>query len=159
LAQQVEFELREALQLALLDPSYLRLPPKSCAERFYDSHPDLMERLKRSWIVKRLAQTIKNGAKQGWAKLDFETRGSAQLCLPGFENLPKRIFLRNGARKLLDKSTVADIQQHLKMLRQRFATSSKIKKIEAVLDLMQKYTTLHPKITWEKVKEIENGAV
>jgi hypothetical protein len=147
-------ELNEALQVDILNnPANENLPPSACAEQFYNSHPQLMEKLKRPWLVQRLTKMIKNGTHQGWPKLEFDS----QMNLPGFEDLPRRIFLRDGRRKLLDKATVGDIRQHIKMLRDRFLQRPKIKRMEAVLELMEKYSKIKPKITWREVKQRESN--
>jgi hypothetical protein len=149
----LEAELNEALQVDIhTNPTNEGLPPSSCAERFYDSHSALMERLKRPWLITRLTNMIKNGMRQGWSKFEVEKQ---QLNLPGFETLPRRIFLSNGTRKLLDTVTIGEIRQHIKMLRHRFRNDPKIKQMEAVLALMGKYTSTKPRITWREVKQRE----
>lgn len=145
-------ELNEALQIDIFsNPVNESLPPSACAEQFYNSHPHLMDKLKHPWLVQRLTKMIKNGTQRGWPKLEIDS----QLNLPGFEDLPRRIFLRDGRRKVLDMATVGDVRQHLKMLRDRFMQSGKIKRMEAVLELMEKYSKTKPKITWKEVKRRE----
>jgi hypothetical protein len=146
-------ELNEALQLDVYgNPTNDSQPSSACAEWFYNSHPQLIEKLKRPWMIERLTNMIKNARRQGWPLLEMEKQ---QLNLPGFEDLPRRIFLRNGARKLLDKATIGDVRQHLKMLRDRFKNHPKIKQMEAVLDLMHKYNAEKQRITWKQVKQRE----
>jgi hypothetical protein len=125
--------------------------PMACAEGFYDSHPELMEKLKRPWLIERLTNLAKHRRQRGWPS----TGENTQLTLPGFENLPRRIFLPNGTRKILDNATIGQIRDHLAMMRQRALEHSKIKQMEAVLALMEKYSTKQPWPTWGQVKQKE----
>jgi hypothetical protein len=149
--------LKETLQIDVYsNPANESLSPSACADEFYRSHPELMDELKRPWIVRRLTKMIEHGLERGWPDMQVDT----QQNLPGFEDLPKRIFLKNGSRKILNDATIGQVKQHLWMLRDRFLNHPKIKQIEAVLELMQKYTKINPKITWKKVKqrELESGS-
>jgi hypothetical protein len=46
----LDIEVEEALQLDVFtNPAHEHLEPSACAEQFYNTHPDLMERLKHPW--------------------------------------------------------------------------------------------------------------
>lgn len=122
------------------------------AEDVYDSNPGLMEEAKRPVLLARIRKMIENRRTRVWSKSEPE---KPQLNLPGFEDLPRRIFLPNGRRKLLDDATVKDVQSHIAMLRKRFLEHPKILQMKQVLDLMQKYNVEKPRITWAEVKAIE----
>ena len=51
--------------------------------------------------------------------------------------------------------TAAQVAAHVAMLRKRFEAKPTIKLMEAVLDLMRKYTPKKRSITWGEVKRLE----
>jgi hypothetical protein len=121
------------------------------AREIYGSEPELMEELKESWMVERLAWHINRKRTERWRE------NSSQLVLPGFEEMPLRIFLRNGERPRLDYATMSQIEDHVKLLRTRFTNSPRLKRMEAVLDLMRRYAAQKENfgITWSDVKKKE----
>ncbi len=152
MTKPLQVELEDAIQLDVFtNPANRHLPPQSCAEQFYDTHPDLIDKLKRPWMVQRITNLIKNRMQRGWPEIGEST----QIALPGFEDLPRRIFLKDGGRKLLDKATIGDIRQHLQMLRKRFREHPKIKQMQAILELMEKYAKSNQRVTWKQVKQKE----
>jgi hypothetical protein len=151
LKTELQNTLNAAFEEYFFTNNVYEIAPKACAENFYDSHSELMEKLKRPWLIERLTKLAKNRKQRGWPN----TSKSPQLTLPGFENLPRRIFLPNGTRKILDNATIGQIRDHLGMLRQRALEHTKIKQMEAVLALMEKYSTKQPWPTWAEVKQKE----
>jgi len=69
--------------------------------------------------------------------------------------MPSMIFLRNGQRPKLEYATTSDIEDHVKLLRTRFHDSPRVKKMEAVLELMRGHTSQNRGITWGEVKRKE----
>jgi hypothetical protein len=155
LEARVERILAEAIELA--DIGGIKVPVRSIADRVYDSEPDLMAELQRPWMVERLIWMISR-KRRSTRRNSVETE--AQLPLPGFEDLPRTIFLPNGRRHRLDHANRTHIIEHIKMLKSRLSFHPKIEKMEAVLALMTKYSDTEPGITWGEVKrkEIANRA-
>ena len=116
-----------------------------------DVFPQLSQELKDKRVIQWLMRIVERKRKE-WAQPEEPKR---QLSLPGLEDLPRRIVLRSGRRKLLNHATFRQIRESLEMLRARFSQQNKIKQLEKVLSLMEKYADLQPKITWERVKELE----
>jgi hypothetical protein len=142
--------LTEAIETA--DIGGITVSAQSIAERLYDSQPELMAELHRAWVVDRLVWIIGRKRRSEWRK---RPAAEAQLVLPGFAGLPTSIFLRDGSRKSLDDATFTDVREHIKMLKARLKSSPRIHRMEAVLELMQKYAIEKPGITWENVKRLE----
>ena len=110
-----------------------------------------MEMLKEPWMVERLAWQINRKRAERWRA------ESSQLALPGFEEMPLRIFLRNGQRPRLEFATMSQVEDHVKLLRTRFKNSPRLRKMEAVLDLMRRYAEDKDAFgaTWADVKRKE----
>ena len=140
-----EKDVEEAIELSHFTKTLI-----TAREVAQDVFPQVGQELKDRWIIERLMRIVKRKREQ-WAA---PPKQKQQLNLPGFEDLPRRIFLRDGRRKLLDKATIGQVRESLEMLRRRF--SPKIKQMEAVLALMEKYAVDRPKITWGRVKELES---
>jgi len=138
-------DLEEAIELSHFTKTLI-----TAREVAEDVFPQLSEELKHERVIQWLMRIVKR-KREEWAA---PPKQKQQLTLPGFEGLPRRIFLRDGRRKLLDKATIGQVRESLEMLRRRF--SPKIKQMEAVLELMQKYAVDRPKITWGRVKELES---
>ena len=150
LNSEVEKLLADAIELA--DIGGISVPARAIAERLYDSEPTLMDALHRPWVVDRLIWIIGRKRRSQWRKNPLP---EAQLVLPGFEGLPQTIFLRDGSRKPLDEAMATHVREHIKMLKSRLKTSPKIQRMEAVLELMQKYNREQPGIKWAEVKRKE----
>lgn len=151
LSTEMQRDLDEALDRFVFTDNLAEIGPRRCAENFFDAHPKLMQQVQKPWAVERLTNLIKHRNQRGWPS----GTESQQFVLPGFENLPRRIFLPNGTRKPLDSATVGQIREHLHMLRRRFSEHPKIKRVEAILALMLKYSKDQPRITWLEVKKKE----
>lgn len=137
----------DALELA--DLGGIRVTTRAIAERVYDSEPELMKEMQRPWMVDRLIWMISRKRRVRRA-VHYD---QAQMTLPGFEGLPKAIFLPNGQRMPLDNATTANVRDHIKMLRARLKSIGKIQLFESVVELMSGYRT--PMITWAEVKRRE----
>jgi hypothetical protein len=149
-AIQLRKALEDAIEMSHFIKGFRSL--NLIAEDVYDSNPDLMEQMKRPVLISRIKRMIKAARLNDWSK---SSQSNDQLTLPGFDNLPRRIFLPNGQRKLLDKATAKDVQKHISMLRKRSLEHPKILQMERVLRLMEKHNADKPRITWAKVKSIE----
>lgn len=151
--QSVENRLSQILDDAI-DLAYLgekRIEGLAIARHVFSSEPALMEELKEAWMVEKLAWYINRKRGERWrSKLP-------QINLPGFEDMPRTIFLRSGERPRLEYATVGVIEDHVKMLRARLRDSPKVRKMEAVLALMRHYSCDrdHRDITWQDVKKRE----
>ncbi len=141
--------LKEAIELA--DIGGASTATIAIAGRIYDSEPELMTELQRPWMVDRLNWMIAR------MRRDRRRAKSAddQLALPGFESLPRTIFLRDGARQKLDNANTTQVREHVKMLRSRLKHHAKIDQMEAVLELMRKHSHEKHGITWAEVKRKE----
>jgi len=147
---QLRKALEDAIEMSHFTKGLVSL--KLIAEDVYDCNPDLMEQMKHPILIARIKRMIKANRLNDWSKSQRETD---QLALPGFDNLPRRIFLPNGRRKLLDEATAKDVRKHITMLRKRLGEHPKIMQMERILELMEKHNVEKPRITWGKVKSIE----
>lgn len=147
-------QLRKAMQDAIEMSHFTKglSSLKLVAEDVYDSNPSLMELIKRPILIARIKRMIKANRLNDWSKSDDSVN---QMTLPGFDNLPRRIFLPNGRRKLLDEATAKDVRKHITMLRKRLIDHPKILQMERILKLMEKHNAEKPRITWGKVKALE----
>lgn len=149
--KQIGRVLTDSLELAVLSGG--GVTSRSIAEKIYEAEPELMEQLKPYWMVERLLWMV---SRQRQMRRSLERNG-AQLALPGFEALPRTIFLPDGQRKSLDDATMEMVQKHIQILRDRLKPNSRIKLMEAVLGLMQKHGAGKRKMTWDEVKRREIG--
>jgi len=149
--ESVQSRLNRALDDAveLADLGGRHLPGIAIARTIYTAEPELIEELKEAWMLEKLAWHINRKRGDRWR------RKSPQMELPGFENMPSMIFLRNGQRPKLEYATTSDIEDHVKLLRTRFHDSPRVKKMEAVLELMRRHTSQNRGITWGEVKRKE----
>jgi hypothetical protein len=153
---QVDKVIADAIELA--DIGGIRVSNQAIAERIYDSELDLMRELQRPWMLDRLLWIISRKRRNrfmGQQADDNPTDYSVQLVLPGFEGLPRTIFLKNGKRHRLDFATTQQVAEHIAMLKARMDESPKIARFEAVLKLMRKYSDAKPDIRWIEVKRAE----
>ena len=151
--QTVEKRLDEVLAEAM-DAAYEAgrgVKGAKLAREIYLSQSELMEMLKEPWMVEWLAWQINRKRAERWRA------ESSQLALPGFEEMPLRIFLRNGQRPRLEFATMSQVEDHVKLLRTRFKNSPRLRKMEAVLDLMRRYAEDKDAFgaTWADVKRKE----
>jgi hypothetical protein len=154
--QQIDKLIDEAIELA--DIGGIRVSHWAIAERLYDSEAALMKEIERTWILERLVWIISRKRRNRYLTRqadEMPTIYSSQLVLPGFEGLPRTIFLKNGKRHRLDFATAPQVNEHIAMLKARMDRSPKIARFEAVLKVMRKYTGQQPDITWAEVKAKE----
>jgi hypothetical protein len=78
-----------------------------------------------------------------------------QMVLPGLEEEPYRINLRNGQRPRLNYATTSQVEDHVKLLRSRFQGSTRLKRMEAIAEIMRRYVDDNIGITWSEVKAKE----
>jgi hypothetical protein len=140
--------LDAAIEIAALGEK--RVSSIDIARHVFQSEAALMDQLKELWMVEKLAWYVNRKRGELW-----RAKRGPQMYLPGFEDVPKTIFLRNGQRPRLEYATVGAVEDHVKLLRSRFRDSRKVKKMEAVLELMRKYTPDEKDITWGEVKKKE----
>jgi hypothetical protein len=149
--KQIAKVIHEALELADLGGN--RIDSHSIAERLYESQAELMEQLKPFWMVERLNWMI---CRERRTRRLLQ-RPDEQLTLPGFVGLPRTITLPDARRQRLDYATVTEVRQHVKMLRNRLDSDSRILQMESVLKLMESYAVQDRFITWGEVKKRELG--
>src|SRR5271157_435712 len=89
--------LDEAIDLA--DRDGRRESGLAIAQRIYASERALIEELKEAWMVEKLAWHINRKRGERWRVK------SPQMELPGFEDMPRTIFLRNGQRPRMEYAT------------------------------------------------------
>lgn len=141
----------EAIELA--DLGTIRFAAESVAQRIYDHESELMEQVRHPWILERLILIIKRRRRERKYHENF------QLTLPDpiFQNLPRRIFLRNGKRPKLDYCTVTETEDHLKLLRDRFPAHPRVVQMEALVKLHRKWSEREKGISWLETKQREMG--
>lgn len=149
--ESVETRLNQILDdaIELADLGNRRVRGIAIARRIYADHASLIEELKEPWMLEKLTWHINRRRGERWRAK------SPQMELPGFEDMPRMIFLRTGQRPRLDYSTATEIEDHIKLLRIRFNDAPRVKKMEAVLDLMRRYSAENRGITWAEVKQKE----
>lgn len=139
----------EAIELA--DLGTIRFAAESVAQRIYDQEAELMEQVRYAWTIERLVLIIKRRRRERKYHENF------QLALPDpiFQDLPRRIFLRNGKRPKLDYCTVTETDDHLKLLRNRFPAHPRVVQMEAVVKLHRKWSERENGISWLETKQRE----
>jgi hypothetical protein len=154
--QRIMAVLREAIELAGITGGQ-KISNRAIVERIYDSEPELMKEYQRQWSTDRMLWMIAKERRErytGGSTEDSEII-SMQINLPGFEDLPQTIFLRNGRRQKLDYANVTQINEHIAMLKARMERAPKIVQFERVLKVMRKYSEKTPDIRWIDVKRLE----
>jgi hypothetical protein len=119
------------------------------AREIYEGESDFIEEAKEAWMLQKLAWYANRKLGDRWRAKYPQTE------LPGFEGMDRTIFLRNGRRPRLDYCSAPEIEDHIKLLRSRFRDSPKLKRMEALLELMHRYTPEQRDITWIEVKRKE----
>lgn len=150
LDKRVIAAIREALEFAQLGGG--RVIAEKLAVRVFESEPALMKELARPWLIERLAWMIRRERREQWAN-----SSPKQMVLddPVFQGLPRSVFLRDGRRPTLEYCTVTDIEDHLKLLRQRLKNHARINQMEAVAQLLHKWAAKYPGITWGNAQKRE----
>ncbi len=151
--QKIVTVLREAIELAGLTGGR-KVSNRAIVERIYDSEPALMAEYQRQWSIDRMLWMIAKERRARYMSGSPEV-AAIQINLPGFEDLPQTIFLRNGRRQRLDYANVTQINEHIAMLKARMERSPKIVQFEAMLKVMRKYSEDRPDIRWIDVKRLE----
>lgn len=154
--QKITKVLRDSIELAGLTGQ--KVSNRAIVERIYDSEPELMAEYQRQWSIDRMLWMIAKERRERYAGGGSEPASeivSMQINLPGFEDLPQTIFLRNGRRQKLDYANVTQISEHIAMLKARMERAPKIVQFEAVLKVMRKYSETTPDIRWIEVKRAE----
>ncbi len=151
--QKIKGVLREAIELAGIAGGR-KVSNRAIVERIYDTEPALMADYQRQWSIDRILWMIARERRERHAGEPQEYI-SPQINLPGFEDLPQTIFLRNGRRQRLDYANVTQITEHIAMLKARMERSPKIVQFEAMVKVMRKYSAAAPDIRWIDVKRAE----
>jgi hypothetical protein len=153
--QKITAVLREAIELAGIAGGR-KVSNRAIVERIYDSEPQLMAEYQRQWSIDRMLWMIARERRERHVGgSEAQEIVSMQINLPGFEDLPQTIFLRNGRRQRLDYANVTQITEHIAMLKARMERSPKIIQFEAMLKVMRKYSAETPDIRWIEVKRAE----
>ncbi len=154
--QKIVGVLREAIELAGIAGGR-KVSNRAIVERVYDSEPQLMAEYQRQWSIDRMLWMIARERRERYAGggPDAPEIVSMQINLPGFEDLPQTIFLRNGRRQRLDYANVTQVTEHIAMLKARMERSPKIVQFEAMVKVMRKYSDKQPDIRWLDVKRAE----
>jgi hypothetical protein len=140
LKRELEITLETALMLAEPDTSIPAL-----AERIYNSEPRLMAECQRVWALERITWMLYRRQQTATA--------SRQLCLPGFENLPQRITLKNGTRRALRSATLPLLIEFRDVLSRR--RTARFHAVERLITLVAEYDKTHPDITVGEVIGLE----
>lgn len=147
----LELKLEEKVMRAIDDAIELsqiggrRAASHKIAERIFDSEPKLIQLVSRPWILSRLTWMIDRRRRERW-----HATGPSQMVLPDpiFEGLPSRVNLRDGSRPKLDRCTLGETEQYLRMLRERYKQHPRIVQMEAVVDLHRKWSAQMKGISW-----------
>lgn len=142
LQQELEITLETALMLSEPGVSVPIL-----AERIYDSEFDLMDKLKRPWIVKGLKWLLYRKQKRMPAE--------DQLTFEGFPTLPRRMTLKNGRRPFLMQGNIMQLQEFREVLLRR--RGARLATIEKLIALMAPYAEERAGITVAEVLIAERG--
>ena|SRR6202790_1322746 len=110
LRQELETTLETTLLMASKGTPMLEL-----AERVYESEPELMSKVQKLLVLDRLVWMISR-IRQTIPSVDS---GQAQLLLPGFDLLPRRLPLR-GRRVDLTRARLSELRKYRQILFSRF---------------------------------------
>lgn len=156
--QKILNVLREAIELATIAGGR-KVSNRAIVERIYVSEPELMAEYQRQWSIDRMLWMIAKERREHAATASSGEGSpeiaSVQINLPGFEDLPQTIFLRNGRRQKLDYANMSQITEHIAMLKARMERSPKIMQFERMVKVMRKYAEIKPDIRWIEVKRAE----
>jgi hypothetical protein len=138
LKKELEITIETALMLAEEGTTIPAL-----AERIYNSEPQLMGECQRLWALERI-RWILYRKKQRIASKN-------QLRLPGFENLPRVITMKDGRRRVLKNATLDDLREYRTVLVN--ANNDRIEALDRLIALVSKYSKREKKrlITVEEV--------
>ena|ERR1700679_2993935 len=140
--QELEITLETALMLAEPGTSVPAL-----AERVYDSEPELMEKIKRAWIVK--------GLKWMLYRKQRNVPADDQLTFPGFPKLPRRMTLKNGSRPFFMQGNFKQLTEFRDVLLKR--RGARLEIVERLIVLMAPYVEERAGITVAEVLLAERG--
>lgn len=156
LGEKLERRLRRALgeAIELADLGGQHIASHKIAGRVFDSEPALMAELHRPWAIDRLTWMI---AEQRRERYGGSSLFGAQMVLPDpvFQGLPRSVFLHNGQRPKLDDCKLPQVRDHLRLLRERFDNSPRVRQMEAVVELHEKWAARSRNITWGQAKQRE----
>ena len=123
------------------------LPASQLAEILADeADPQFYTELARLLVLRHLRRGIK--AERAKHRQPVET----PPLFEGLDHLPQRITV-NGKRHAFATSTITELRAYIKTLNKRH--QERIAEIQAVIDLMEKYSKTRRKLTVRKVAEFE----
>jgi len=127
-------------------------PSRSVAETLYDSIPDLVEHFSREWIVEKLTSFIR--------RRRFKLRGETDVQLSLGFTVPCRILLSSGQQIRFGETTLWKLRLHRAQVwkQHRGDKHRAVANLDKAIDLMQKYASGQPGITYSEVlrKEAAN---
>ena len=140
LKRDLEITLETALMLAEPDT-----PIPVLAQRIYDSDPTLMAECQHIWALERIIWML-------YRKQQAAT-SSRQLCLPGFENLPNRITMKDGRRRALRSATLVHLIEFREVLAKR--RTARYHAVVKLIALVAEYDKTQPDIQVGEVMALE----
>lgn len=140
----------EALELAHV--SGHGAPAPAIAQRLFDSEPRLIEAVGRQWILARLTWLIGRRRRARWKEA---SPPQMVLADPIFQDLPRRIFLRNSRRPKLEHCTLGQIEERIKLVRERQKDDRSLEQLKAVAEILRKWTRQEKGISWGEAQRRE----
>ena len=134
--QELEITLETALMLAEPGTSVPVL-----ADRIYDSEPALVEKVKRSFIVK--------GFKWMLYRKQRHIPAENQLTFEGFPELPRRMTMKDGRRPFFMQGNLKQLQEFREVLLKR--KGARLETVERLIILMTPYAEQRASISVAEV--------
>ena len=141
LQRELEITIESALMLAEPDTTVPVL-----AQRIYDSSPELMAQCEKYWALERIAWMLYRRKRRLLARRN-------QLTLPGFENLPRLLTMRDGTRKNIKAATLPELLEYREVMTKN--NRSKLEDLDRLISLVSKHSRRHPRITVMEAIEAE----
>jgi hypothetical protein len=142
-----------AANLLILEPE---IQKAVAAERIIrEAEPEFLSQLTQH-LLSQFALTVVGAEKAKVAKASQP----AQLVLPGFERIPRKITIGDGQKIALSEAKQSDLRKYLKALNQkdrnRHTTNPKIAEVKALIEVMGRHSRKHRGITYAEVVELES---
>lgn len=143
-ALEVELEITLDAALTFAEPG-TKLP--TIAERVYQSEPALVEQLCHPWMVERFIWILRRKRRKiaAWQ----------QFLLPGFEQLPGRITIRDRHWRSLRFAKLEDLKQYRAVLQER--RDPRLVQLDKLIALVSLYKQRGASLTVLEVMEKEQA--
>lgn len=120
-------------------------PLQQLAERIYNAESQLMSQLQRPWMVERLVWMLSRKRQH--------IVSANQLRLPGFEDLPRRLTMKDGRRVALRNANLEQLKEFRNVLLAR--RNKRLESLNRLIACVAEYEHKTPGITVGEVISLE----